>query len=210
MKRNILALAMAGVLVTSAVYAAGNYSMYPVVGGAALCAGTVTGAGAPFSGVTGQGQASLGSICPLSIPAGPSVVTGTELVPADTGLAGGASPQSVVLPMAALNALPLTFTSLTPATATNVITPAATSGGVVILASSALSPTTVYLPSSPIDGQQFRLSSGATIASLTMATAGGSGQSVLNSPTALTASTTAAYGYLFVYHAANTSWARLQ
>lgn len=179
----------------TAAYAAGLWPGLPLVGGSAICSSTSTG-------VSGQ-------VCTTTTPAGPSIVTGNETVPADTNLSGGRAPQSVRMSMASLNALPVTYSStLSPASATNTLTATTTTGGFIVLGSGALSPTTINLPPSPIDGQEFKLSSNVTIASLTVAAPGGA--SISNNPTALTVSTTAAYGYQFRYNSANTTWYRLQ
>jgi hypothetical protein len=83
---------------SSLALAAGIWSTLPIIGGGSFCASTVTGTGA-LGGITGQGQGTIGSICGQTIPAGPSA-TGLESIPADTGFAGGASPQTGVLPSA--------------------------------------------------------------------------------------------------------------
>lgn len=203
------AAGLCGLIATSAIcFAAGNYSMYPLVGGATICAGTVTGS-STFGGNTGQGQATNGSICPLNVPAGPSIVTGTEMIPADTGLAGGAPPQTVVIPMAALNALPITvFTAALGAQ--NTVTAAATSGGYIFHATAGISAVTINLPPVPIDGQQFAVSADQTITTLVVTPTVGTGQNVKQMPTVLTVSTTAPYGYRFEYNLALLQWTRLQ
>lgn len=192
--RKIL-LALGGLaLIATPVLAAGLWPTLPLVGGAAVCSSTSTG-------VSGQ-------VCTTTTPAGPSSITGAETIPADTNLSGGRSPQSVRLPMAALNALPFTYTSLTPATATNSMTASSSDGGIIVIGTAALSPTTVTLPPSPIDGQQFSLSSTQNIATLTVNAPGGA--TVSNAPTALTISTIAPYGYSFRYRMTGTTWYRLQ
>lgn len=78
----------------SIAYGAGMYETLPIIGNPSFCIGTVTGAGGFNSqtgatgggGVTGQGQASSGSICAQTVPAGPPNLTGNELVGADTGI----------------------------------------------------------------------------------------------------------------------------
>lgn len=86
------------ILTSGLVFAAGIYSMLPIVGGASFCGSTVSGTG-NLGGLTGQGQGTLGSICGQTIPAGPPFLTGSEIVAADTGLGGGASPQTVAIPV---------------------------------------------------------------------------------------------------------------
>lgn len=95
------AVGLGALLVTSGiVFAAGNWSTYPIVGGQSFCASTVTGAGG-LGGATGQGQASTGSICAQMVPAGPTF-TGEEMIPADTQSLNGGGPQTVLLPNALL------------------------------------------------------------------------------------------------------------
>lgn len=204
------AVGMAALLVTgSLALAAGSYSTLPIVGGASFCASTVSGTGS-LGGITGQGQGSTGSICAQTVPAGPSVVTGNELIPADTVLSGGASPQSVTLSLASLNALPTNYALFASTSATNTLPVTNLVGNVVILGNAALSATTVQFPSAPIDGQQLGLSANFTIASLTMSPNTGQTIDTQAKVTAITASTTIAYGYRFVWRAANTTWYRLQ
>lgn len=105
------AIGLCALLVAGGVaWAAGNYSLYPVVGGSSFCISTVSGAGGfnaqgnvGGGGITGQGQSSSGSLCAQTVPAGPPLLTGSELVPADTGLPGTVSPQTVVIPIQLLS-----------------------------------------------------------------------------------------------------------
>lgn len=100
MKRIRVALAAGLTLaaLSGAAWAAGMWSTLPIVGNGSFCGSTVTGAGG-LSGATGQGQATTGSICGQTVPAGPSGPTGNELIPADTTLANGAPPQTVTVPL---------------------------------------------------------------------------------------------------------------
>lgn len=159
-------------IASTALYAAGNYSMYPVVGGAAICAGTVTGAGG-FGGNTGQGQATTGSICPLSVPAGPPALTGSELIPMDTGLAGGAPPQTVVIPSILLaNG----YGGTTVATTTGTTAAVQASDGIsnyIYAGAGVATYTSFKLPPNPITNQTFCLSdAGSGVLTLTAVAAG--------------------------------------
>jgi hypothetical protein len=89
MKASLKGMLAVGVLAasTAAVFAAGNWSTLPLVGGASYCASTVTGTG-NLSGVTGQGQGTIGSICGQTVPAGPATFAGTEVVPMDLATPG--------------------------------------------------------------------------------------------------------------------------
>lgn len=88
LSRTLVASLAAIAVASTAVWAAGNWSTLPTVGEGSFCASFVTG--------------SAGQICAQTIPAGPPLLTGNELVPADTGLAGGAPPQTVTIPSALL------------------------------------------------------------------------------------------------------------
>lgn len=88
--RNLRFAALAAIVcafVAPSIYAwaAGNWSTLPQVGQPTFSGGTSTGA--------------TGTVSTSSVPAGPSFLTGLEVVPADTNLAGGASPQSVTIPV---------------------------------------------------------------------------------------------------------------
>lgn len=104
------AIGLGALLVAGGIaWAAGNYSMYPIVGQNAFCASTVSGAGGfnaqgnvGGGGVTGQGQATSGSLCAQTVPAGPSALTGNELIPADTQIGSGTNPQTVTIPSSLL------------------------------------------------------------------------------------------------------------
>jgi hypothetical protein len=91
----------AGILavISTAVIAAGNYQGYPIVGQPSYCESTVTGAGG-LGGATGQGQATTGSICAQTVPAGPPSLTGSEVINADTGSSG--PPATVNIPVSLL------------------------------------------------------------------------------------------------------------
>ncbi len=199
-----LALAV-GLLACIAVpVTAGMWSNYPTVGVAAHCASTNQpgGPGTPTN-------------CTTTVPAGPTSVTGLETVPADTNAAQGQAPQEVTLSMANLNALPVTVQAAST-TANNLLSPTSTSGGYVLTAAGAISPTNVSLPPNAVDGQQFRISATQTIATLNVqgaqasANASGVGDNVSNAPTALTVSTTGSYGYQFKYKLADKRWYRIQ
>ncbi len=94
-------LAVAAILavggITTVAFAAGTWSNLPIVGSAAFCTQNV-GSSSSVGGVTGQGAGS--TVCGGSnTPAGPSFLTGNELVPADTGLQ---TPSTVTIPVTAL------------------------------------------------------------------------------------------------------------
>ena len=88
------------------VYGAGNYETLPIVGQPSQCVSTVSGAGGfnpqgnvGGGGATGQGQAASGSLCAQALPAGPPLLTGSEIIPADTVQQ---IPATVTIPVALL------------------------------------------------------------------------------------------------------------
>ena len=72
----------------------------------------------------------------------------------------------------------------------------------------ALATGEVILPAGAGDGYRVRISSTQTITALTVSA--NKGQTINNAPTALTVSTTGAYGYEFVYDADAAAWYRVQ
>lgn len=107
------ALGLGALLVAGGIaLAAGNYFGYPIVGQNSFCSSTVSGAGGfnaqgnvGGAGVTGQGQASSGSLCAQTVPAGPPEVTGEELINADTQIGSGTNPQTVNIPSVLLGGI---------------------------------------------------------------------------------------------------------
>ena len=67
---------------------------------------------------------------------------------------------------------------------------------------------TVTMPANPYDKQTIAINSTQSITALTVSP--NAGQSVANAPTTLAVSLTGPQGYEFIYHAANTTWYRLQ
>jgi hypothetical protein len=67
---------------------------------------------------------------------------------------------------------------------------------------------TIIMPAGATDGDNVKISSTQTITALTVTP--NKGQSILNAPTALTVSTTAPYGYEFIFDANSATWYRVQ
>lgn len=86
--------ALALVAAASVAFGAGLFPGFPIVGSASYCGGSVT------AGVPGTA-----AVCTVTVPAGPTALTGVELVPADTELLNGQAPQTVTIPSALLGAL---------------------------------------------------------------------------------------------------------
>lgn len=206
------AVGMAALLVTSGiVFAAGSFSTLPIVGSPSFCATTVSGTGS-LGGITNQGQGSTGSICAQTVPAGPPSLTGNEIIPADTLLPGGASPQSVAISVTLLGGgavnyqTPLTGATVTatPLDSTMLIDPAGT-----------IATLTVVMPgpaASLRDGQTWRVTSSQTVTALTLTPGSGTtiGGAAAATPTAITPSATGSTGYDFIFKASNAKWYRIQ
>lgn len=169
----------------------GFWPNWPLVGSASYCVTTVNGT------------------CTATVPAGPTVVTGNENVPANTGSSGASAPTNILVPLASLNALPITVVVVT--TPPSGISAANISGGVLYTSATTITSANITLPVSPIDGQQYRVSSNQTITTLSV-TAGGSTNTMGTNtqPTVLTASTTVPQGYTFRFNLADTKWYRMQ
>lgn len=150
---------------------------------------------------------SVNGTCRTYAPAGPTALTGNETYPADTNASGGQSPQTVTVPAALLGALPTQYVVPTNASTTTVNT---LTGTLLLNPAGTLTTATVVFPAATglVDGQVLRLTSSQTLTGLTVTA--GAGTSISNAPTALTVSTTGAYGYEFIYKASNTTWYRLQ
>lgn len=163
---------------------------FPIVGGAAYSCGSVN------------------AVSNCTVSAGPTAVTGNELVPADTGLTGGRNPQTVVMSMRALNAAPVTY-NLCAGAACGSVTVGNNSGGIQFDYSTTIDSATVVTPLAPMDGQRFVISSPYTITSLTVTANTGSTLAV-TTPTVLTASTTVSQGYEFMYVSSTAKWYKVR
>lgn len=191
MKRLLIAtLALMGI---AGLATAGQYEMLPTVGGAARCGGYSTG-------VSGQ-------VCSVTIPAGPTDLTGAETIPADTNLTQGRMPQNVSIPVKTLGGGAQQLE--TPLTGASVVV-AGNTGTLLLQPAGTIATLTVTTPAASLltNGQVLNITSTATVTALTLTA--GFGTTILNIPTAITPSTTGSYGYQFVYRAANTTWYRTQ
>jgi hypothetical protein len=83
----VVAASLAAFVGAPLAWAAGLFPNLPIVGSASFCAANV------LAGVPGTS-----TVCASTTPAGPLVLTGKELIPADTGLASGQAPQTVLIP----------------------------------------------------------------------------------------------------------------
>lgn len=187
------AVAAALVATTLIAHAAGMFTNLPVVGGAAYCAL----------------YAGDGTTCAGSVPAGPTVLTGNEKIPADTGLAGGASPQTVYVDVSTLGAGPTQFS--VPLTGAS-ITVAAGTRQVIVEPAGTIAALTLVLPAATAltEGQRLGFCTTQIVTSLTLTA--GSGTTIMNGPTAMLVpvATGAASCVEWIYVVSTTKWYRVQ
>lgn len=182
-------------------WAVGLWPNLPIVGGAAYCQSFMMNPTTGLPTTTCNGP---------TTPAGPTVVTGNELVPADTRLSGGRAPQTVLLSMASLNALPYDYQLLVTGALNYTYTVPNTSGLVEFdMASGPISDVRATAPAAPIDGQRVKINSRVTITAFQFIA--NTGQTLAaTTPTVLTASTTAPQGYEWFYRSTDAKWYRVQ
>lgn len=164
----------------------------------------------PIVGSASYSCGSVNNVSNCTVPAGPTVVTGLETVPANTGASGGQNPQNVLLSLASLNALPYSYQLVVTGSAFYTYTVPNTVGNVVFdIASGPISDERVTAPAAPIDGQVVRVNSRVTITALQFIA--NTGQTLAaTTPTVLTASTTAPQGYAWLYRLTDKKWYRIQ
>lgn len=190
----VAALALSAV----AAIADGYFPNFPIVGGASYCAS--------YSGTS----TSLGSQnCNVTVPAGPTALTGAETVVADTHLASGQQPQTAAIDVSTLGAGPTQYS--VPLTGTT-ITVAAGTRHVIIEPAGTLAALTLQLPAatSLTEGQKLGYCTTQIITSQTVTA--GSGTTVMNAPTAMLVpvATGAASCVEWIYVASTTKWYRTQ
>ena len=201
-RKGLLAAGMLA-LISTAALAAGNYLTYPQVGEPSFCASNNPNSPA-VGGTTGQGGVAN---CVQTVPAGPAALTGSELVPADTGAASNAPVQTVTIPMP-LSASGAYFDNtqssyLGTATIPNSV------NTYIMDTSTTIAALSLTFPASALNGQLLRVASQKTITALTMIA--NTGQFISGTlPTALTPSATAAVGYTWLYNAPANAWERVQ
>jgi hypothetical protein len=194
MKLTRLGLGLAALVAVSLpAFATGMFSNLPVIGSAAYCV--------LFSGD--------GATCVGFEPAGPTIVTGNERIPADTVLPNGNQPQTVRIPLASLGTGPYQYNA--PLTGAS-ITVLPTSRRLMLEPAGTIAALTVVFPAATllVDNQTVGLCSTQVITTLTMTA--GTGTTILNPLTAtlLPLATGAAVCGEWVYRQSNTSFYRVQ
>lgn len=194
-----LAAGCAALIAASAIaYSAGLFQGYPVVGGAAYCTSFLMNPTTGAATTTCNGP---------QVPAGPTIITGNELIPADTALTQGQVPATVLLKMASIGIGPYDYQA--PATGAS-ITVAATTRHLILEPAGTIAALTVVLPAATalVDNQKFGLCSTQIVTALTITP--GTGTTVSNTQTAtiVPLGTGAAACPEWIYRATNTNWYR--
>jgi hypothetical protein len=95
-------LALGLTLAGAVAWGAGIFSTLPIVGDTSFCASYI-GSPTGQTGATGTGGGTgAGAVCGQTVPAGPTALTGEELIPADIPNTIGAQPLTVAVPAAML------------------------------------------------------------------------------------------------------------
>lgn len=176
----IAALACFGI--ATAAYAAGLWQGYPVAGGPSYCNSIVNG------------------VCNQTIAAAPET-SSRGYIPSDSGLPGGQTPQTVLIPTSVMgggvqSVAPLTGASIvvSPGVANLILTPAGT-----------IATATVTLPAAAnlFNGQKLYIITSQTVTALTLTA--GSGTTVNGTNTTVTA----AAPLSFIYNQAALTWIKI-
>lgn len=196
--RVALASSAALLAAASVAFAAGMFPGLPIVGGAAYCTSFV------MNPVTGAATTTCNG---PTTPAGPTAITGLELIPADTQIAGGQQPQTVLLKMAGLGIGTYDYQApLTGAT----ITETAVMRQLIIEPAGTIATLTVVLPAATtlVDGQRWGMCSTQIVTALTITP--GTGTTVSNTVTAMAVPNTVGQASCpeWIYRTANTNWYR--
>lgn len=185
-------------VISAAALADGLFPGFPIVGGASYCSSQST------AGVPGTA-----AVCNNTVPAGPTALTGNETIIADTHLPSGQQPQTVAIDITTLGAGPYIYNA--PLTGAS-ITLTAQTRRLILEPAGTIAALTVVWPAAAglTDNQLMGICSRQIVTALT--TTNGSGATVLDAPTALTAPVTtgAASCVEWVYRVTNTSWYRVQ
>lgn len=182
-------------LTTLAVAQSGLWPNLPIVGSAAYSCGTTNGV----------------STC--TVPAGPTALTGTENIPANTNYSGGQSPQNVLVPVtmfaSGAGSLQVVTTNTSVEIANGVSTLVSNQGTATI--------ASIKMPSAPMNNQIVRIvNAGSGVLTITALSAN-TGQSLVQgaAPATLAIQTTnsaaaAVSSVEYIYRASNTTWYRIQ
>lgn len=172
-------LGLAAVVATSVLipiaYASGIFQGYPIVGSASFCESTNSQSTSP----TVPGTIPSGN-CTTTVPAGPTTLTGSEVIPMDTGVPNGAGAATVLLPSQSLGN---GFGGTTVATTTGTTAAVVVADGIstyIYAGAGAATYTSFKLPPNPIQNQRLCLvDAGTGILTTTAIVVGTTGQTIV-------------------------------
>jgi hypothetical protein len=196
-------------------YASGIFQGFPIVGSASFC----TSQNSQSNSNTTPGTIPSGN-CTTTTPAGPTTLTGLEVLPMDTGVLNGAGPATVLVPSVSIaNGFGGTTIATTTGTTAAVVAADAISTYVYAGAGTATY-TSFKLPPNPIQNQKFCLvNAGSGILTTTAIAVGTSGQSIVGGAAPSSIPVQVASGaqatvtnasVCYIYNVSNTSWYRIQ
>lgn len=175
LKKLGLAAVVAASVAIPAAYASGIFQGYPVVGSAAFC--TSTNSQSTANTVPGTLPS---SVCTTTTPAGPTTLTGSEVIPMDTGVANGGGAATVLLPSMSLGN---GFGGTTIATTTGTTAAVVVADGIsnyIYAGAGAATYTSLKLPPNPMQNQKFCLTDAGTgILTTTAIVVGTTGQTIV-------------------------------
>jgi hypothetical protein len=194
MRLKPVAISIAALLTTTVLaYAAGNWSTLPQVAMPSFCAS--------------QSTFFAGQSCATTVPAGPVALTGSELVPGDTQITNSSPPQTVAIPLPLFDGGVYNYVSGQTTPLSGVIVIPNNINDEVLDPTTTVTTLSLTMPSAPLNGQKLHITSSHTITALTVS--GAAGQTVLSAPTALTVSTTGAFGYTYIWAGTTPQWYRI-
>jgi hypothetical protein len=188
-------------------YAAGLFPGLPTVGAAAYCTGY---SAYPTTTTQPTTTPSTPNNCNSTVPAGPADLTGSELIPADTGLTNQ-PPATVTIPMPSIASGAPSYVASTvfqPASlaATGTYTIPNNITNVILDPTGTLTAATITLPAAPYDGQIVRITSSQSITPTLVITPSSAATTIKNSPTAFG---TSPFSATFIYNLAKNTWYRI-
>ena len=222
-------VALSAVVAIPLAYAGGLWFGLPVYGGGTYCSATTgTGTGP----TTGVGTGGTTTVCNTTVPAGPTTMTGNELVPADTNVSGlqttyplpgiaqtGAN-QTAYLPLAnvASGAYQLVGTLTPSVTFTATVLNGVNT--VYVNATGTQTYVAFQMPATPTDGQIIRFASAVTVSTVAFLT-GTASQNVQTTTRAFAlypagygggagATVTGPFGVTMLWSAPINTWLRVQ
>ncbi len=209
--------ALLAIIAAPFAYAAGLWFGLPVVGGATYC-----------SGYSVAGVPGTAGVCNSTVPAGPTGLVGTELIPSDlnaAGLTGTATfpgtgttgaPQTAFIPLPLVASGSYLLTSPGSGLVNATISIPNSINNVIENLTGTMTSFAFILPTLPFDGQLVRIAANATITTVFVTSPNGT--TTVDTPTKVitfvpllgATGPTGTYGATYLYNLSNNRWFRTQ